>query len=132
VGRLTERLDAAAKALVTFRSILSRPKDEIVRDASIQRFEYTFEAVWKAAQLYLRLGESLEVASPKAVIRASFQTGLLTDPQARTAMQMADDRNLTVHTYNEDLAEEIYSRLPDYSELMSEWHGAIRRRLSEV
>ncbi|HML34188.1 MAG TPA: hypothetical protein PKC64_15325 [Sporomusa sphaeroides] len=35
---------------------------------------------------------------------------------------MADDRNLTVHTYNEALAVEIYSRLHAYTELLRCWH----------
>jgi len=36
------------------------------RDASIQRFEYTYEAVWKAAQLYLRNRENLELPSHRS------------------------------------------------------------------
>jgi len=28
--------------------------DDILRDATIQRFEYTFEAAWKALQYYLQ------------------------------------------------------------------------------
>ncbi len=105
--RLKERLAVAPQALETLLQVLREPKTPIVRDASIQRFEYTFEAVWKAVQLFLRTVESLEVASPKAAIRASLQVGLLTEEQSRAALRMADDRNLTVHTYNEALAEAI-------------------------
>ncbi len=106
-----ERLVIARKALQSLVDILREPKSDVVRDAAIQRFEYTFEAVWKAAQLYLRTVESLEVGSPKAAIRASRQAGLLADEETRHALAMADDRNLTVHTYNEALAERIYASL---------------------
>jgi hypothetical protein len=46
-------------------------------------------------------------------------------------MEMAEDRNLTVHTYNEQLAEAIYGRLPGYAELMDHWLSAMERRLLE-
>jgi len=125
VDRLTERLDVARRALATFREALQEPKTPLSRDASIQRFEYTYEAVWKAAQMYLRVGENLELASPSSVTRACFKSALLNEQQSRTAMSMARDRNLTVHTYNEKLAEQIYSRLPAYAGLMEHWLAAM-------
>lgn len=110
--------------------VLHEPHSPIVRDASIQRFEFTFEAVWKAAQLYLATVESLESGSPKSAIRACHRVGLLGDEQARTALRMADDRNLTVHTYNEDLAEEIYHRILTYAPLIDHWMEAMRQRIA--
>ncbi len=83
--RLMERLAQARKALRRLIEILGEPRTDIVRDALIQRFEYTFEAVWKAAQLCLRTVESLETGSPKSAIRASRQVGLLADDQTRQA-----------------------------------------------
>lgn len=121
MDRLTERLQMARRALETLEEVLREPKTRIVRDATIQRFEYTFEALWKAAQLYLRTVESLELGSPKAVIRAARQSGLLGDHETRAALQMADDRNLTVHTYNEDLAEAIYGRIIGYLAPAKAW-----------
>ena len=131
MDRLRERLVIARQALATLQQALREPKSQIVRDASIQRFEYTFEAVWKAAQLFLRVEESLEVGSPKAVIRATLQVGILSEEQARTSLRMADDRNLTVHTYNESLAESIYSRLSGYAQVMALWLESLERRCSK-
>jgi nucleotidyltransferase substrate binding protein (TIGR01987 family) len=128
VERVRERLEIAGKALHTFLEILQEPKTRIVRDAAIQRFEYTFEAVWKSVQSYLRTIEGLEPGSPKGAIRFSQQVGLLTEEQARCALAMADDRNLTVHTYNEALADKIYSRLPEYAPLMKDWLAAMERQ----
>jgi nucleotidyltransferase substrate binding protein (TIGR01987 family) len=120
--RLKERLTVAQKALTTLTSLpLSEVVDDVVRDAAIQRFEYTFEALWKAAQLQLRVHEGLEQGSPKGVVRSCLQVGILTEDQARKALEMVDDRNLTVHTYNEKLAQLIFSRLCDYAELMNDW-----------
>ncbi len=95
----------AATALATFDEVLHEDKTStIVRDAAIQRFEYSFEAVWKAAQRYLRVVEGSVEASPKSVVRASIASGLLEEGDGRLALVMVDDRNLTSHTYHEDLA----------------------------
>lgn len=90
-------------------------------------FEHTFEAVWKAAQLYLATVESMECGSPKLVIRACRQVGVLDDEQTRLALQMADDR--TVHTYNEDLAGEINYRILMYTPVMGRWIKAMRKHI---
>lgn len=133
MDRLKERLEVAEKALGSFQDLpLGKNVDDIVRDAAIQRFEYTFEAVWKAAKLYLREKEGLEQGSPKGVVRACLQSGILTDGQARLALELVDDRNLTVHTYNEELAKRIFSHLNDYAELMADWLSEMQEKNSRV
>lgn len=131
MDRLKERLAVARQALATLRELpLSQSEDKIIRDAAIQRFEYTLEAVWKAAQLYLRQQEGLDLNSPKGVVRGCFQVGLLTAEQARWALQMVDDRNLTAHTYNESVANAIFSRLAQHASLMNYWLEAMARGAS--
>lgn len=119
--RLKERLDIARRALTSLKelAILEQPS-QIERDAAIQRFEYTCEALWKAAQRYLSVIEGLNIGSPKGCIRACRELGLLTDEQAVLGLEMVDDRNLTVHTYNEAVAEGIYHNLhQQYAELLT-------------
>ena len=126
--RLKERLAAAARAMARLREAAGLPQlGEIERDAVIQRFEFTFEAVWKAAQTHLLQVEGLDVASPKGVIRACREVGLLDEAAATLALQMADDRNLTVHTYNEQLAVQILERIMGYQFLLAGWLGAMER-----
>jgi len=130
MDRLKERFEVATKALATLCELpLKGPVDKVVRDAAIQRFEYTFEAIWKAAQLYLREHEGMEQGSPKGVVRACHQVQVLTEEQARKALEMVDDRNLTVHTYNEELAIQIFSRLDEYSMLMQNWLQAMEEKV---
>jgi len=106
--RLQERVDLAQRALETLRKLpLDQPVDDVTRGAAIQRFEYTLEAVWKAAQLFLRETEGIMANSLKAVVRTSFRAGLIDEAQTRLGLQMVDDRNLTAHTYNEALAQAI-------------------------
>ena len=128
--RLRQRLATARRALDTLDELREEPFSKIVRDAAIQRFEYTFEAVWKAAQRHLETVEGVEVGSPKAVFRACLETGILTSSQTQQALGMTDDRNLTAHTYNEQVAVRIYSRIPNHATLMSQLLAVLERRLS--
>lgn len=122
MGRVDERIRTALDALSTLDELLpGDADDDVQRDAAIQRFEYAFETTWKAAQGYLREVEGIDEGSPKSVVRACFRVGVLEEGEAELALGMVDDRNLTVHTYNEELAREIHRRLPDYAELNRAW-----------
>lgn len=127
---LKRRLALARRALGTLREVLAEPKTAITRDAAIQRFEYGFETTWKAAQRHLRDAEGLDSGSPASVIRSAHAVGLLDEAAARLGLEMVRDRNLTVDTYNERLAEEIFGRLGGYRDLMDTWLSAIERRAS--
>ncbi|MFQ5844528.1 MAG: nucleotidyltransferase substrate binding protein [Planctomycetota bacterium] len=128
--RLRERLSLAARALDSLAELSGLDDPSAVeRDAAIQRFEYTFEAVWKAAQRFLLVVEGAAVGSPKACIRASRDVELLDTPTTERSLEMADDRNLTVHTYNEELSRAIYRRLDRHARVLRAWLAAIQRRL---
>jgi len=129
VERLKGRLAIAGTAVMSLQEVLAIPSPtRIERDAAIQRFEYTFEACWKAAQRHLAVVEGLTVGSPKACVRASREVGLLSEEQAIVGLEMVDDRNLTVHTYNEAVAARIHRNLRRYAELMTHWLGAMEAR----
>lgn len=121
MDRLTLRIETARKALATLHELADEPASKLVRDASIQRFEYSFEALWKAAQIVLRERYGIELGAPKPIVRACFENGILDEAQARLALVMTDHRNLTSHTYNETLADEIFGAIPSYRRLMAEW-----------
>jgi len=131
--QLKQKMESAKRALRTLQELLISQNLTIVeRDAAIQRFEYTFEALWKTGKAFLREVEGLEIGSPKGVIRAFLQVGLFTEEQTALALAMVDDRNLTSHTYNEGLAEQISEQLDNYAELMSEWLSGIEEVLEEA
>jgi nucleotidyltransferase substrate binding protein (TIGR01987 family) len=132
VERLKERFDVAQKALATLREVLAETNPTvIVRDAAIQRFEYTFEAVWKAGQEFLRVQEGIDLGSPKGVMRGLFQTGYLNQRQTELGLKMVDDRNLTSHTYSEGLSELIFKELPQYAALMQSCLSSIKKSLKK-
>ena len=130
--RLHQRLKLAANALSTLQELAELDNPTAVqRDAAIQRFEYSYEAVWKAAQRYLLVIDGIQAGSPKSTIRASFQAGLLTEKRTEQALQMVDDRNLTSHTYNEALAEAIFSRVPRHLAVLQTWLDVMQDRIGK-
>jgi hypothetical protein len=53
--RVKVKIAGASKALARLREITGIDEvPAITRDAAIQRFEFTFEAIWKVAKMYLR------------------------------------------------------------------------------
>ena len=128
--RVKERLEIARAALAAFKESVGRDDlSALERDGAIQRFEFTYETLWKAIQAYLDSVEKIKIASPRGIVRASFEMGLLSDEDSQKALLMIDDRNTTVHTYNEKFAQSLYERLEGHAQLMEKWLGEIEIRL---
>lgn len=107
IQRRQDFLNAAGR----LREAASMQGDDILRDATIQRFEFTFEAAWKALQLYL-LYQGLEATGPRQAIKQAFAQGLIQTPEeADVWLDMLEDRNLTTHTYREALADAIAANI---------------------
>jgi nucleotidyltransferase substrate binding protein (TIGR01987 family) len=75
------------------------------KDATIQRFEFTFELAWKAIQAYVR-DQGFDCKSPKNCIREGAKLEIIDNPE--TWFAFLRERNLVAHTYNEKLADRIY------------------------
>ena len=58
--------------------------------------------------------EGIICRSPRTCFRELFSAGLIDEETVRELLKMVEDRNLTVHTYREEVAEEIFNRLPGY------------------
>ena len=111
------------RALSSLEELVSKysenQSDVILRDALIQRFEYSTEAFWKYLKAYLLTEHNLSANSPREVIRTGLTAKLYSEEISQELLQMLDDRNLTSHTYVEELAESIAHRIPDYSKNMN-------------
>ena len=120
------------KALESLRRVLERsctvPEDEDIRDACIQRFEYTYELAFKMLKRQLEQElpsrEELDQLSFKDVIRVGAERGLITAPERW--FDYRDKRNITSHTYDEEKAREVFSVLTsfatDAADLLSRLH----------
>ncbi len=108
--RSAEAMAASARLLEAVERCADL-NDDLLRDGLIQRFEFTFEATWKAIKPYVeRLG--LEAGSPRQVIRSLIAARLADDEDEVDAwFRMLEDRNLTSHTYIEALSQSVSERI---------------------
>jgi nucleotidyltransferase substrate binding protein (TIGR01987 family) len=93
-NRLKEGADSAA--------------DELDKDGVIQRFEFTFELLWKTLKLFLD-DQGILTKSPKETIQEAFRFELIKNEEM--FLEMLEDRNRTPHIYNQLDSEKIYERI---------------------
>lgn len=97
------------QALKTFSNILKEEETDIIRDASIKRFEYTFDLAWKLLKVYLKEKEGIQCRSPKSCFRQAYKVGVIDYDDFW--LELTDLRNRAVHTYEEDFADSLYEEL---------------------
>jgi len=83
--------------------------DEMIKEGLIQRFEYTHELAWNVMKDYAIYQGNTDVGGSRDATREAFQLKLVSD--GNIWMDMIGSRNKTSHTYNEETANEIYSKI---------------------
>lgn len=91
-----------SKALKSLEIALAAPKNDLNRDATIQRFEFTVELAWKTCKKIMGTSSS----APKEVIREMAQNAYIQDLDLW--LESIDQRNSTSHSYREEIAEKVY------------------------
>lgn len=98
-----------SKAFQALEEALSTPsvsKKEIA--GVIQHFEFVFELSWKTLKSLME-NKGVVAGFPREVFERAFQGGLISDPIVWA--RILDDRNLSVHTYDETLAVQLLERI---------------------
>lgn len=117
------------KALRRLKEALALPKDDIVRDSVIQRFEFTVELSWKSLLRALKEQGMQDALTPKNVIREGARLGFVSDPELW--IYLIDQRNLSSHTYKEDLAEQVYAAATQAPPLVEKLLSKIKATIEE-
>lgn len=104
-----ERFDLARgqyeQALSRLHEALQENETDLVRDALIQRFEFTYELAWKCMFYCLKANKEQVPEMVRPVIQAAFKGGLIED--AELWEKIKDSRDGTSHTYNKEQAIEV-------------------------
>lgn len=126
-GEAEPRVEQLAQAVEQLRRMLVRfalePADDAVRDSVIKRFEFSFELAWKSMRDWLLIHHpEARTFGTKSVLIGSLEYGLIRDADGWSAM--LEQRNLTVHTYNVEVALTIaddvrYNALERFDDLLS-------------
>lgn len=116
--RVLSSYNRFAKALQTLQEVVQdqNVNNPYLQDAIVKRFEYTYEAAWKAVKFILEEKGVFEI-HPSDIFREAFAAGWILD--AELFRQMIASRNMTSHQYSEIKAEEICNQIREtyYTEL---------------
>ena len=104
--RWKQRFNNFKKSLELLESALKIEQPDVVQKAGIvQFFEMCCELSWKVMKDYLEDQGFTEIGTPRNAIKKSFEIGLVEDGHAW--MDLLVDRNLSVHTYDEEKANSL-------------------------
>ncbi|KDR94935.1 nucleotidyltransferase substrate binding protein, HI0074 family [Peptoclostridium litorale DSM 5388] len=97
-------------------------ESDVFRDALIQRFEFTFEMIWKLLKAYMEDQGIQDINAPKAVLKEAYAQNLIDHEDVW--ISMLKDRNLTSHIYSEAVAvriskDIIVSYIPLFEKLLN-------------
>ncbi len=99
------------KACLRLKEAARQPSTVFNQDSTIKRFEFTFEMTWKLMKALVE-SEGLEAASPKQAIRKAADIGIIDNPEKW--FEFLGNRNLTVHTYKEEIAKKVYQAAKEF------------------
>ncbi|MDF1684416.1 MAG: HI0074 family nucleotidyltransferase substrate-binding subunit [Legionellaceae bacterium] len=99
----------AQKKFEDFRQHLNTDQEKA---GAIQAFEYSFELAWKTLKRILKY-KGLDVGSPRDTFRVAAQNHLLNDVEKW--FQFLVKRNLTTHTYNDEVMDEVIAIFHEFS-----------------
>jgi nucleotidyltransferase substrate binding protein (TIGR01987 family) len=105
------------KSVENLEEVLNLKRTKVVRDSAIKRFELCFDLAWKSTKEYAKL-KGFECYSPIDCFKAGFQLKIIQHNEKW--VKMVKDRNLSVHTYKEEAANKLYSKLSGYLKLFKE------------
>lgn len=106
--KLPNRLTKFERALDRLKEAIGEADTELEIDGAIQRFEFTYELFWKVLKVFLE-EEGIVCRSPRACFKEAFALKLIENEE--DALRMLEDRNETVHLYDEAKSREVYDRI---------------------
>ena len=96
------------KAFSKLKEDAASAQDELEKDGVIQRFEFTFEQLWKTLKIFLE-HQGIIVKTPRDSLKEAFRINLIEDEE--TFFDMMEDRNRTSHIYDKEVSEEIFKKI---------------------
>ncbi len=109
--KLQAQLEDLEKAFIRLKEACGMESTVMNQDATIKRYEFTFEMSWKVMQS-IEKGNTINVYGVKNIIREAAKLDLIDDPA--DWFKFLEARNYTVHTYNEETAQFVYKKAKEF------------------
>ena len=119
---------ALLKAQKNFEAFRQNLNTDQEKAGAIQAFEYSFELAWKIMKRLLEAEQSQKIFSIKDVFRFAAQYELIDSPEIW--FEFLEQRNLTSHTYDEEIAEELIQIFPKFSTHLALFITRAQQRLT--
>jgi nucleotidyltransferase substrate binding protein (TIGR01987 family) len=118
--RWKQRLDNWNRALKQLDKFMQREQlNELEEQGLIQSFEYNHELAWNTQKDFLQEQGYAELFGSKNVARKAYEVGLV--ESGEVWLDMVKSRNLSSHTYNEDVTRKIVDAIVnDYYAAMTQ------------
>ncbi|MFC1754052.1 nucleotidyltransferase substrate binding protein [Thermoproteota archaeon] len=118
------------KALDKLKTAISLDiKEDIVRDAIIKRFEFTYELAWKTLKRFIEFKGDTCI-SPRDCFKKGFKYSFILYNE--DWLEMIEARNLTSHTYSEEKALAIIKSIHNkFLPLFIELEKNLKKTLTE-
>ena len=98
---------------------------EIIKEGTIQRFEFTHELAWHVMKDYLVEEGHQNITGSKSATRQAFSVNLIENGQVW--MDMIESRNTTVHAYDLTILEEEYNKIVNlYFPLLMDFYSKMK------
>ncbi len=111
--RWKQRFDNFQRAMHQLTSAIrlmeQRPLSDLEQQGLIQGFEFTHELAWNVLKDYLEMEGIQGLVGSRSTVREAFKRGLVSDGEAW--MDMIEKRNLSSHTYNQDVADTLVAAI---------------------
>ncbi len=131
--RWEQRFMNYKKALSQLQKFIDKGDlSELEKQGMVKAFEYTFELAWNTLKDFLEERGQTDIYGSRDAIRLAFNRALIQDGD--NWMHMLRSRNMTSHTYNEAVADEICRNVKEaYYPLFLQLNGKLDRlRSGEV
>jgi len=115
MNKKNDSLTSYEKAVKKLKEFLDEPiMNDRDKAGIILAFEYCFELSWKVIQKKVA-SHNKTVGSSKQAFQAAFELGWIKADLNSSGVDlwtsMVNDRNLTYHTYQEEIANEVLTRI---------------------
>jgi nucleotidyltransferase substrate binding protein (TIGR01987 family) len=111
--RWIQRFNHFIKAFAQLKDAIElsrqRKLSKLEEQGLIQAFEYTHEIAWNTLKDFLEERGTKKMYGSKDATREAFKAGLIENGEVW--MDMIESRNLTSHTYNEEIAAAVVSAI---------------------
>ncbi len=112
--RWKQRFVNFERAFFTLKEAVLKVKSpsNLEKEGTIQRFEFTHELAWNVMKDFLEYEGIQDIIGSRSATRQAFNSGIIENGEIW--MQMIESRNITVHSYDDQILSSQYLKIVNH------------------